>query len=341
MGRAGFRLDLRRGRGARTHPPACERPCVPTSSTATAGCRFLRQPGSAASSPTTWAWARRCRRSPWCCGHRRQRPPPLARRTRPGPRRGADLRAGDVGRRGARGSPRPAHGDPRRRPPSAAAYPCPRRSPGPTWSLTSYAVFRLDAGGPTRPAVGRLGPRRGPVRQEPPVAGPTSAPDACRRRSSWPSPARPWRTTLMDLWSLLSIVAPGLFPSPRRFTETYRRPIESGRLTRAARRAAAADPTDHAAPHQGRRRGRAAAEAGAGHRRRAVGAAPAHLRPAPATRAAEDPRPARRRQPQPDRHPSLAHQPATAQPRPGPRRQGRVRRGRPRRSTPWWSCSTP
>src|SRR3712207_6771650 len=32
----------------------------------------------------------------------------------------------------------------------------------------------------------------------------------------------------MDLWSVLSIVAPGLFPSPQRFTEHYRTPIERG-----------------------------------------------------------------------------------------------------------------
>src|SRR3712207_2642279 len=32
----------------------------------------------------------------------------------------------------------------------------------------------------------------------------------------------------MDLWSMLSIVAPGLFPSPQRFTERYRIPIERG-----------------------------------------------------------------------------------------------------------------
>jgi SNF2 family DNA or RNA helicase len=30
----------------------------------------------------------------------------------------------------------------------------------------------------------------------------------------------------MDLWSMLSIVAPGLFPSPARFTEVFRTPIE-------------------------------------------------------------------------------------------------------------------
>jgi len=32
----------------------------------------------------------------------------------------------------------------------------------------------------------------------------------------------------MDLWSLLSITAPGLFPHPERFSETYRLPIERG-----------------------------------------------------------------------------------------------------------------
>ena len=36
----------------------------------------------------------------------------------------------------------------------------------------------------------------------------------------------PLENSLMDLWSLLSITAPGLFPDPRAFTETYRTPIE-------------------------------------------------------------------------------------------------------------------
>ena len=39
----------------------------------------------------------------------------------------------------------------------------------------------------------------------------------------------PIENSLMDLWSLLSIVAPGLYPDPGRFSEVYRRPIESGR----------------------------------------------------------------------------------------------------------------
>jgi SNF2 family DNA or RNA helicase len=36
----------------------------------------------------------------------------------------------------------------------------------------------------------------------------------------------PIENNLMELWSLLSIAAPGLFPSPDRFTDHYRTPIE-------------------------------------------------------------------------------------------------------------------
>ncbi|MEZ5183730.1 MAG: DEAD/DEAH box helicase [Acidimicrobiales bacterium] len=38
----------------------------------------------------------------------------------------------------------------------------------------------------------------------------------------------PLENTLMDLWSLLSISAPGLYPDPKRFSDTYRKPIENG-----------------------------------------------------------------------------------------------------------------
>ncbi len=37
----------------------------------------------------------------------------------------------------------------------------------------------------------------------------------------------PMENNLMELWSLLSITAPGLFPSPGRFTDYYRKPIET------------------------------------------------------------------------------------------------------------------
>ena len=38
----------------------------------------------------------------------------------------------------------------------------------------------------------------------------------------------PMENSLMELWSLLSITAPGLFPSPKAFTDYFRKPIESG-----------------------------------------------------------------------------------------------------------------
>ena len=50
----------------------------------------------------------------------------------------------------------------------------------------------------------------------------------------------PMENNLMELWSLLSITAPGLFPDPKRFAEQYAAPIERGgdgeRLARLRRR---------------------------------------------------------------------------------------------------------
>ncbi|WP_068157309.1 SNF2-related protein [Rhodococcus phenolicus] len=41
----------------------------------------------------------------------------------------------------------------------------------------------------------------------------------------------PMENNLMELWSLLSITAPGLFPHPTKFQDYYRKPIESGSNT--------------------------------------------------------------------------------------------------------------
>lgn len=38
----------------------------------------------------------------------------------------------------------------------------------------------------------------------------------------------PLENSLMDLWSMLSLAAPGLYPDPEDFDKTYRRPIEAG-----------------------------------------------------------------------------------------------------------------
>ena len=52
----------------------------------------------------------------------------------------------------------------------------------------------------------------------------------------------PLENSLMDLWSMLSLTAPGMFPSPNKFTEYYRTPIERGeapeRLVRLKQRIA-------------------------------------------------------------------------------------------------------
>ena len=49
-----------------------------------------------------------------------------------------------------------------------------------------------------------------------------------RARTKFAITGTPLENNLMDLWALLSIVAPGLFADPTLFAERYRRPIESG-----------------------------------------------------------------------------------------------------------------
>ncbi|MGV1009571.1 MAG: SNF2-related protein [Dermatophilaceae bacterium] len=93
--------------------------------------------------------------------------------------------------------------------------------------LTSYAVFRLD-----QDAL-RAQPWSGLVLDEAQfVKNHQSQVYQCARRLpaafKLAITGTPMENNLMELWSLLSIVAPGLFPSPRRFTEAFRRPIESG-----------------------------------------------------------------------------------------------------------------
>ena len=107
--------------------------------------------------------------------------------------------------------------------------------------VTSYTLFRLDAD--AHEQVGWSGVffdeaqflknRQSKVYQ-------------CARRV--PAPVKlaitgtPMENDLMELWALLSITAPGLFPNPQRFRETFARPIEKegdaellGRLRRRVR----------------------------------------------------------------------------------------------------------
>jgi hypothetical protein len=48
-----------------------------------------------------------------------------------------------------------------------------------------------------------------------------------RARVKFAVTGTPMENSLMDLWSMLSIATPGLFPSPDAFTELYRKPIET------------------------------------------------------------------------------------------------------------------
>ena len=80
----------------------------------------------------------------------------------------------------------------------------------------------------------------------------------------------PMENNLMELWSLLSITAPGLFPHPEKFQRLLRPADREAGQGRAARAAAAPDQAAREAPHEGAGRRRPARQAGAGARSRAA-----------------------------------------------------------------------
>ncbi|SDY38306.1 Superfamily II DNA or RNA helicase, SNF2 family [Modestobacter sp. DSM 44400] len=93
--------------------------------------------------------------------------------------------------------------------------------------VTSYALFRIEE------EEYRSLPWSGLVLDEAQfVKNHQAKTYQCARQLSAPFKlaitGTPLENSLMDLWSLLSIVAPGLFPSPKRFSEFYRTPIERG-----------------------------------------------------------------------------------------------------------------
>ncbi|MBK6887669.1 MAG: DEAD/DEAH box helicase [Tetrasphaera sp.] len=93
--------------------------------------------------------------------------------------------------------------------------------------VTSYAVARLDAD-----AFGDL-PWRGLILDEAQYvknhAGKTHhVLRGLRAPFRLAMTGTPLENSLMDLWALLALVAPGLYPRADRFSEFYRRPIESG-----------------------------------------------------------------------------------------------------------------
>ncbi|MCA0147128.1 DEAD/DEAH box helicase [Blastococcus sp. LR1] len=100
-----------------------------------------------------------------------------------------------------------------------------RRIAGAHVVVTSYALFRIDEDAWTSQ------PWRALVLDEAQfVKNHQARTYACARRL--PAPVKlaltgtPLENSVMDLWALMSIVAPGLFPDPGRFTEHYRIPIE-------------------------------------------------------------------------------------------------------------------
>jgi hypothetical protein len=93
--------------------------------------------------------------------------------------------------------------------------------------VTSYTLLRLDF-----ESYGAL-PWAGLVLDEAQyVKNHHSKAHACARKVTAPFKVAitgtPMENNLMELWSLLSITAPGLFPNPERFKEFYARPIEKG-----------------------------------------------------------------------------------------------------------------
>ncbi|MDJ0311890.1 DEAD/DEAH box helicase [Arthrobacter sp. H35-D1] len=91
--------------------------------------------------------------------------------------------------------------------------------------ITSYALFRIDF------AEYAMHPFAGLILDEAQfVKNHQSKAYQCARKIKAPFKlavtGTPMENNLMELWALLSIVAPGLFPSPKRFAEFYQRPIE-------------------------------------------------------------------------------------------------------------------
>jgi superfamily II DNA or RNA helicase len=91
--------------------------------------------------------------------------------------------------------------------------------------VTSYSLFRLDYDEYAGVAWAAL------FLDEAQMAKNRTS-QAFQRAKLLPVPCKvamtgtPIENNLMELWSLLAITAPGLFPSPERFTEYYRHPIE-------------------------------------------------------------------------------------------------------------------
>lgn len=102
--------------------------------------------------------------------------------------------------------------------------------------VTSYALFRLDE--EHYFTLGAENPYQGLVLDEAQFVknAKTKAHQAARdlpARTKIAVTGTPMENNLMELWSMFSIAAPGLFPSARAFKDFYATPIESGEETQA------------------------------------------------------------------------------------------------------------
>ena len=225
-------VERQAGRGGSRSPACCARPAHRH--------RAAREPVARSCGPTSargsTGWlpvAPPARRDP----RRRHGPrqdaadagadlPRQARRPRPEPvpRRRADQRGGQLGGRGRPVRARPRGGDDHRHP-AARGQDLDEVVAGADVVVTSYTLFRLDAD--AYAAVTWAGLLLDEAQF---VKNHQSKIYQCARRL--PAPFKlaitgtPMENNLMELWSLLSITAPGLFPSPTRFREHYARPIE-------------------------------------------------------------------------------------------------------------------
>ncbi|HVX44832.1 MAG TPA: DEAD/DEAH box helicase, partial [Mycobacteriales bacterium] len=93
--------------------------------------------------------------------------------------------------------------------------------------VTSYTLFRLDFPAHSRRQWAGL-----ILDEAQYVKNHQGKTYSCARRLTAPFKlaitGTPMENNLMELWSLLSITAPGLFPDPERFAEYYAQPIEKG-----------------------------------------------------------------------------------------------------------------
>ena len=229
------RLRQPAGRGGgRARGPECRAAPLPARRPRP-GCSSCARTASAASSPTTWASARRCRR--WPTSWSRSA---TAASTAPCLVVCPTSLVAELAARGGALRARPARAVAARRRPRASASP---RSPSADLVLTTYALLPRDAEAllPVDVAPRRCWTRRRRSRT-PTSQGDRSAPASSTRRHRLCLTGTPMENHLGELWSQFDFLMPGLLgdAAPLRAACSARRSRSSGdgERARAARRAA-------------------------------------------------------------------------------------------------------